>query len=395
MYVWMEVYRRRAEWQKRIAFHLPGCSKAFGLARGLSQHWHWAHPNEHHAENMPIASKKAHWDHKELLVLTTISMLLISFPVTLGKQGKLLMNWLVVNQTDQLKMKLSIVAKNQRTRWKLRRFSIHFSQKFGTNLSKDVAETAVSYCKILTKTNNQFSFCETTPAHVCSLLLKLSGSNATGPDNIPAKLPKECPNLICESLSLIFNQSFKTGVFSNDWKNATVSPFYQNSGKCSDPFNYHPISVIPVVAKVLERIIYDNLYVHLTKYNLLSKHQSGFHSLHSTVTALLKATHSWALNIDCGLINAIVFLDLNKTFDTVDHEILLFWTSFVRNLWTSFALVLLLFRRPNTPKFLNVPQGTILGPLLFLLRGCFPKPLWCSKFYMERHLIIYQINISL
>ena len=79
-----------------------------------------------------------------------------------------------------------------------------------------------------------------------------------------------------------------------------------------------------MVAKVLERIICDNLYVHLTKYNLLSKHQSGFHSLHSTVTALLKATDSWALNIDRGFINAIVFLDLNKTFDTVDHEILLF-----------------------------------------------------------------------
>ena len=58
-------------------------------------------------------------------------------------------------------------------------------------------------------------------------------------------------------------------------------------------------------------------------YNLLSKHQSGLHSLHSTVTALLEATDSWALNIDHGLINAVVFLDLKKAFDTVDHEFLL------------------------------------------------------------------------
>ena len=84
-----------------------------------------------------------------------------------------------------------------------------------------------------------------------------------------------------------------------------------------------PISVIPVVPKVFEWIIYDQLYVHLTKYNLLSKYQSGLRSLHSTVTALLEATDSWALNIDRGLINAIVFLDLKKAFYTVNHEILL------------------------------------------------------------------------
>jgi len=117
--------------------------------------------------------------------------------------------------------------------------------------------------------------------------------------------------------------SFKTGVFPNDWKNDRVSPLYKNSGKRNDPSNYRPISVILVVAKVFERIIYDQLYANLTKDNLLSKHQSGFRSLHSTVTALLEATDSWALNIHRGLINAVVFVDLKKAFDTVDHEILL------------------------------------------------------------------------
>ena len=186
-------------------------------------------------------------------------------------------------------------------------FNTFFSE-IGTNLSKDVAEAEISYSDFLTETDKLFSFSETTPAHVYSLLSKLSKSKATGPDNIPTKLLKECPDLVCESLSLIFNQSFKTGVFPNDWKNARVSPLYKNSGKRNDPSNYRPISVIPVVAKVFERIIYDQLYVYLTKYNLLSKYQSGFRSLHSTVTTLLEATDSWALSIDSGLINAVVFL---------------------------------------------------------------------------------------
>ena len=72
-----------------------------------------------------------------------------------------------------------------------------------------------------------------------------------------------------------------------------------------------------------ERIVYDQLYDYLTKNDLISSHQSGFRSLHSTVTALLEATDNWAYNIDHGNVNAVVFLDLKKAFDTVDHGILL------------------------------------------------------------------------
>ena len=77
------------------------------------------------------------------------------------------------------------------------------------------------------------------------------------------------------------------------------------------------------MAKVFERIIYDQLYHYLNENDLLSRHQSGFRSLHSTVTALIEATDNWSLNIDRGFINAVVFLDLKKAFDTVDHTILI------------------------------------------------------------------------
>jgi sarcosine oxidase/L-pipecolate oxidase len=78
-----------------------------------------------------------------------------------------------------------------------------------------------------------------------------------------------------------------------------------------------------VVAKVFERVVYDQTFAFLSENNLLSCHQSGFRCLHSTVTALLEAIDDWAYNIDHGNINAVVFLDLKKAFDTVGHEILL------------------------------------------------------------------------
>ena len=95
-------------------------------------------------------------------------------------------------------------------------------------------------------------------------------------------------------------------------------------GVKSDLNNYRPISVIPVVSKVFEKIVYDQLYQYLINIKLLSSCQSGFRSLHSTLTALLEATNSWSVNIDNGFLNGVVFIDLKKAFDTIDHEILFY-----------------------------------------------------------------------
>ena len=149
----------------------------------------------------------------------------------------------------------------------------------------------------------------------------LNKSKAAGLDKISARVIRECADLICIPIGDIFNQSISQGIFPDDWKCAKVTPPFKQ-GERDDLNNYPPISVISVIAKVFERIVYDQLYAYLEERNIICKDQSGFRAIHSTVTALLEATDTWAYNIDCGKINAVVFLDLKKAFDTVDHEIL-------------------------------------------------------------------------
>ena len=137
---------------------------------------------------------------------------------------------------------------------------------------------------------------------------KRSKSKASGLDKISARLIRECADLICISIGKIFNCSLTAGVFPDDWKCAKATPLFKQ-GSSSDMNNYCPISVISVVAKVSERITHDQGYAYLSEHSIISKSQSGFRYIHSTVTALLEATDSWAFDIDRGNVNAVVFLD--------------------------------------------------------------------------------------
>ena len=116
---------------------------------------------------------------------------------------------------------------------------------------------------------------------------------------------------IADSLTYIFNQAITLASFPDEWKIARVIPLFK-SGHRNMPGNYRPISILPAISKIMERILYNQLYNYLTEYGLLSSAQFGFRKSHSTATALLNCTNEWYMNIDKKMFNLVDVIMLNS-----------------------------------------------------------------------------------
>ena len=158
--------------------------------------------------------------------------------------------------------------------------------------------------------------------NVLTTLRYLKVSKSTGTDKIPAKMLRIAADVIAPSLTHIFNLSLSTGIFVDDWKNARVTPIHKDGSKLVMG-NYRPISVLPIISKIFEQEIFQQLYKYMNENNLISKFQSGFRPGYSTLSALIQMCDAWFNNMDNGELTGVVFLDIQKAFDSIDHNILL------------------------------------------------------------------------
>jgi hypothetical protein len=167
-----------------------------------------------------------------------------------------------------------------------------------------------------------FAFNFITVGEVIAALNFIQSKKSLGLDGISTRLLKDAAHIIADPIANIFNLSLQTTIFPDDWKLSKVTPVFKDGNK-NDCGNYRPISVISVVAKIFEKLVYKQLKSFMTINNIFVEQQSGFRAQHSTETTLLSSTNEWLYNMDKGLFTGVLFLDLKKAFDTVDHVILL------------------------------------------------------------------------
>lgn len=216
------------------------------------------------------------------------------------------------------------------------------------------------------------------PDLVLKVISTMKSSSSCGVDLIDSKIIKLANYQLVPVITHIVNLSIKSQKFPESWKRSKVIPLHKKD-EVTYPKNYRPVSLLPVLSKVLERVIFEQMISYLEENHLLHHSHHGFRSSHSTATALIEMYDQWIEAFENDKITAVVMLDLSAAFDVVDHDIMIqkleilgfeeSVISWLRSYLSGRSQQVCIEGSLSDPLFLEagVPQGSILGPLLYIL----------------------------
>ena len=249
-------------------------------------------------------------------------------------------------------------------------------KKLSDKIEEDGMQGYRNYMKY--QCQNSFFLSAVTYEEVLWQVKNLDSKKTCGPDGIGPKIIKSCPELFANLLNRIFNNAIENGIYPNAMKIARILAIFKKGSK-EDPNNYRPISLLSCFNKIFERLLHKQLMNFLKKHKSLFKYQFGFRPKHSTADALINITDNIKDFMDKGNYVLGLFLDLKKAFDTVDHQILLdkletigirgHALQFFNSYLTDRKQFVIINGKNSKTKYITtgVPQGSVLGPLFFLI----------------------------
>ena len=209
--------------------------------------------------------------------------------------------------------------------------------------------------------------------------LLIQGLNNNKSTYFSPKVLKNISGCISPILITLFNKCLKEGYFPDELKVAKVYPLFKNKGVINEISNYRPISMLSIFSKLFEKLIHQKIYEYLDENNIINDNQFGFRPSHSTTHALIGATENLYKSLDSNLHTLGIFIDFSKAFDTVNHNILCSklehygiqdnMLNLINSYLTSRQQYVFYGNKASTrlPLVMGVPQGSVLGPLLFIL----------------------------